>query len=64
MPKNKKPNRKKGIKKTVKRTDDDSPQGTPAEVLNTKTIPKTYGSPKSISSRVSPAMTQRSARSR
>ena len=64
MPGNKKPNRKKGVKKIIKRTEDDSMQGTPAEVLDTKSIPKTYGSPKSVSSRVSPAMTQRSARSR
>jgi hypothetical protein len=64
MPKNKKPNRKKGVKKSVKRTEDDQLHGAPAEARDSKPIPKTYGSPKSIGSRVSPAMTQRSARSR
>ncbi|NQV98173.1 MAG: hypothetical protein HQ483_00610 [Rhodospirillales bacterium] len=64
MPKNKKPNRKPGIKKTVKRPVDESVHGAPDEARDTKSIPKTYGSPKAVDSRVSPAMTQRSARSR
>lgn len=64
MPKNKRPNRKPGVKKTVKRPTEEAAHGAPDEAVNAKPIPKTYGSPKSLSSRVSPAMTQRSARSR
>jgi hypothetical protein len=62
MPKNKKPNRKSGVKKNVIRVNVD---GSPGGVKNTKLeIPKTYGSAKSINTKTSPAMTQRSARSR
>ena len=62
MPKNKKPNRKSGVKKPTKRvTVDGSPDG----VENIKPeIAKTYGSAKSTNTKASPAMSQRSARSR
>lgn len=62
MPKNKKPNRKSGVKKTIKRVTVD---GSPGGVENTKPeIVKTYGSAKSTNIKASPAITQRSARSR
>lgn len=62
MPKNKKPNRKPGVKKTVKRVAAD---GVPGGVDNAKPeIAKTYGSANSGNTKASPAMTQRSARSR
>ena len=62
MPKNKKPNRKVGAKKVVKRVTVNVP---PGGVENSKPeIAKTYGSVKSANTKVSPAMTQRSARSR
>ena len=62
MPKNKKPNRKPGDKKTLKRVTVD---GTPGGVKNKKPeIIKTYGSAKPKNIKASPAMTQRSARSR
>jgi len=62
MPKNKKPNRKSGVKKPVKRVTVD---GTPGGVENKKPeIVKSYGSAKSTNTKASPAMTQRSARSR
>ncbi len=64
MPKNKRPNRKPGVKKPVKRPTEEALHGAPDEAKKAKSIPKTYGSPKSAGSRVSPAMTQRSARSR
>jgi hypothetical protein len=62
MPKNKKPNRKIGAKKTIKRVTVD---GSPGGVENSKPeIAKTYGSAKSANTKASPAITQRSARSR
>jgi hypothetical protein len=62
MPKNKKPNRKSGAKNAVKRVTVD---GSPGGVENAKPeIAKSYGSAKSANTRASPAMTQRSARSR
>jgi len=63
MPKNKKPNRKPGVKK-VKRMADDANQGVPDGSQGIKQAAKSYGAPKSADSHVSPAMTQRSARSR
>ena len=62
MPKNKKPNRKPGVKKTVKHVAADAAQGGPNDTK--PEIAKTYGSPKSMNTKASPAMTQRSARSR
>ncbi len=62
MPKNKKPNRKSGVRKTIKRaTVDGSPEGVENKQPE---IVKTYGSAKSTNTKVSPAMTLRSARSR
>jgi hypothetical protein len=62
MPKNKKPNRKSGVKKPIKRITID---GLPGGVENTKPeIARTYGSAKSTNTKASPVMTQRSARSR
>ncbi len=64
MPKNKKPNRKPGVKKVAKRaTAGAGVDGVPGG-QDAKPVAKTYGSPKSVNSRVSPAMNQRSARSR
>lgn len=63
MPKNKKPNRKPGVKK-VKRATDDAAHGALDADKGVKQIAKTYGAPKSAGSRVSPTMNQRSARSR
>ena len=62
MPGNKKPNRKRGVKKAVKRVAGNAAQGGPND--NKPEIAKTYGSPKSMNTKASPAMTQRSARSR
>jgi hypothetical protein len=62
MPKHKKPNRKSGVKKVVKRFTID---GSPGGVENAKPeIAKNYGSAKSAVTKSSPARTQRSARSR
>lgn len=63
MPKNKKPNRKPGVKRVVQQTAEETVPGA-AGGKAVKPVAKTYGSPKSAGSRVSPAMTQRSARSR
>ena len=62
MPKNKKPNRKPGVKKVSKRvTVGEIPGG--IENVNPEIV-KTYGSAKSANIKASPSMTQRSARSR
>ena len=62
MPKNKKPNRKPGVKKVVKRV---AVEGAPDGVDNAKPeIAKNFGSANSGNTKASPAMTQRSARSR
>ena len=62
MPKNKKPNRKPGVKKTLKRVAADGATG---GLDNSKPeIAKTYGSTNSGNTKASPTMTQRSARSR
>ncbi len=69
MPKNKRPNRKSGGRKTGKRTAADKTQSGRAEasggvsnVKGAKSVAKTYGSPKSSRSPISPAMTRGSAR--
>jgi len=71
MPKNKRPNRKSGGRKTGKRTAADKTQSGRAEasggvpnVKGAKSVAKTYGSPKSSHSPISPAMNRRSARNR
>ena len=71
MPKNKRPNRKSGGRKTGKRTTTDKTQSGRAEssggvpnVKSAKSVAKTYGSPKSSRSSISPAMNRRSARNR
>ena len=62
MPKNKKPNRKPGVKKPLKRVAAD---GTPGGLDNSKPeMAKTFGSANSGNTKASPTMTQRSARSR
>ena len=62
MPKNKKPNRKPGVKKPLKRVADD---GAPGGLDNSKPeMVKTFGSANSGNTKASPTMTQRSARSR
>ncbi len=69
MPKNKRPNRKPGGRKTGKRAAADKTQSGWAEasggvpnVKGAKSIAKTFGSPKSSRSPISPAMTRGSAR--
>ncbi len=71
MPKNNRPSRKSGGRKTGKRTAAGKTQSGRAEagggvpnVKGAKSIAKTYGSPKSSRSPISPAMTRRSARNR
>jgi len=71
MPKNKRPNRKSGGRKTGRRTAADKTQsdrpaagGGVPDVKGAKSIAKTYGSPKSLRSAISPAMNRRSARNR
>ncbi len=71
MPKNKRPNRKSGGRKTGKRiaagkTQSGRPEagGGVPNVKGAKSVVKTYGSPKSLHSPISPAMTRRSARNR
>ncbi len=61
MPKNKRPNRKSGSRKTGKRTAADKTQGGRVEagggvpnVKGAKSVAKTYGSPKSSRSPISP----------
>jgi len=68
MPKNKRPNRKPGVKKTgaratVDRAQTESDGGDP-NVKSAKSTVKTYGSPKSSRSPLSPGMNRSSARSR
>jgi hypothetical protein len=69
MPKNKRPNRKPGGRKTGKQAAADKTQGGRAEVSGgapnvkgAKSVAKTYGSPKSLHSPISPAMNRGSAR--
>ncbi len=69
MPKNKRPNRKPGGRKTGKRTAADKTQsgrpeasGGVPNVKGAKSVAKTYGAPKSSRSPISPAMNRRSAR--
>ncbi len=69
MPKNKRPNRKPGGRKTGKRAAADKTQSGWAEasggvpnVKGAKSVAKTYGAPKSSRSPISPAMTRGSAR--
>ncbi len=65
MPKNKRPNRKPGGRKAGKRAAAVKPHsGASPNVKGAKSIAKTYGSPKSSLSPVSPAMNRRSARNR
>jgi hypothetical protein len=68
MPGNKRPNRKKGGKKSAKGAAAEAAQGGPAEAGDTvkgmKTAAKTYGTPKSSRSLISPAQNRGSARSR
>jgi len=68
MPGNKRPNRKKGGKKSAKRVGADTAHGGHEEDSDTvkgmKTAAKTYGSPKSARSSISPAQNRGSARSR
>ncbi|MFQ5620066.1 MAG: hypothetical protein ACE5FR_13970 [Rhodospirillales bacterium] len=71
MPKNKRPNRKSGGRKTGKRSASDKTQGGRPEasggvskVKGAKSVAKAYGSPKSSRSLISPAMNRRSARNR
>ena len=62
MPKNKKPNRKPGVKKPLKRVAAD---GAPGGLDNSKPeMVKTFGSANSGNTKASPTITQRSARSR
>ena len=62
MPKNKKPNRKPGVKKPLKRVAAD---GAPGGLDNSKPeMVKTFGSANSGNTKASPTMTQRSAHSR
>ncbi len=69
MPKNKRPNRKPGGRKTGKRAAADKTQSGRAEasggapnVKGAKSVAKTYGSPKSSRSPISPARNRGSAR--
>ncbi len=70
MPKNKRPNRKSGGRKTGKGTAADMTRSGRAEaggvpdVKGVKSVAKTYGSPKSLRSPFGPAMNRRSARNR
>ncbi len=71
MPKNKRPNRKTGGRKTGKRAATDGTQNGRAEasggvpnVKGAKSVAKSYGSPKSSRSPIGPAMNRRSARNR
>jgi len=71
MPKNKRPNRKPANKKTGKQivtnrisTGPEEGSGEELSAGNEKPAAKTYGSPNSASSNISPAMNRRSARSR
>ncbi len=71
MPKNKRPNRKSGGRKTGKRIAADKTQsgraaagGGVPNVKGAKSVAKTYGAPKPSLSPVSPAMNRRSARNR
>ncbi len=71
MPKNKRPNRKSGGRKSGKRTAAGKTRSGRAEagggvpnVKGAKSVAKTYGSPKSSLSPISPAMNRRSARNR
>ncbi len=69
MPKNKRPNRKPGGRKSGKRAAADKTQSGRTEasggvpnVKGAKSVAKTYGAPKSSRSPISPAMTRGSAR--
>ena len=71
MPKNKRPNRKPGTKKSATRVAAEPTQGGGAEagggvpnVKGAKSIAKSYGARKSSRSPISPAMNRRSARGR
>ncbi len=71
MPKNKRPNRKSGGRKTGRRPAADKTRSGRAEasggvpdVKGAKSVVKTYGSPKSSLSPIGPAMNRRSARNR
>ncbi len=71
MPKNKRPNRKPGGRKTGKRTGADNTHSDRAEasggapdVKGAKSIAKTYGSPKSSRSPISPLRNRGSARNK
>jgi hypothetical protein len=71
MPKNKRPNRKPGGRKSGKRAAADKTQGGPAEagggipnVKGAKVAANTYGSPRSSRSAISPVMNRGSARGR
>jgi len=71
MPKNKRPNRKSGGRKTGKQAAADKTQSARAaasggvtNVKGAKSVAKTYGSPKSSRSPISPATNRGSARNR
>jgi hypothetical protein len=71
MPKNKRPNRKPGVRKTGKRAVAAQTQGGQAEasggppkVKGARSVAKTYGAPKSSRSPISPIRTRGSARNK